>query len=44
MIFKYAVGMVTAIAVTIAGFIGIASAKVEGDTITLGSSISLTGK
>ena len=44
MIFKYAIGMVTAIAVTIAGFIGIASAKVEGDTITLGSSISLTGK
>ena len=44
MIFKYAIGMVTAIAGTIAGFIGIASAKVEGDTITLGSSISLTGK
>tara|TARA_B100000029_G_scaffold72381_1_gene64168 strand:- start:1388 stop:2581 length:1194 start_codon:yes stop_codon:yes gene_type:complete len=36
--------MVTAIAVSMAGFIGIASAKVEGDTITLGSSISLTGK
>tara|TARA_B100000131_G_C18110833_1_gene609561 strand:- start:1182 stop:2399 length:1218 start_codon:yes stop_codon:yes gene_type:complete len=44
MIFKYAVAMVTAIAVSMAGFIGIASAKVEGDTITLGSSISLTGK
>jgi branched-chain amino acid transport system substrate-binding protein len=41
---KYTVALGAALAVGIAGFAGGAMAKVEGDTIILGSSISLTGK
>jgi len=44
MIKKLILGVSTSLALTILGFTGAAIAKVEGDTITLGSSISLTGK
>ena len=41
---KYTIALGAALAVSVAGFSGTAMAKVEGDTIILGSSISLTGK
>ena len=41
---KYSVAMGAALAVGLAGFAGSAIAKVEGDTIIIGSSLSLTGK
>ena len=44
MFLKYAVGAGTALAISIVGVTGPALAKVEGDTITLGSALSFTGK
>ena len=44
MFFKYAISAATAIALSITGAAFTALAKVEGDTITLGSALSLTGK
>ena len=44
MINKFILGMGTSIALALTGITTSTSAKVEGDTITLGSSISLTGK
>ena len=44
MFLKYAVGVGTALAITVVGVSGSALAKVEGDTITLGSALSFTGK
>ena len=44
MFLKYAVGVGTALAISIVGMSGPALAKVEGDTITLGSALSFTGK
>ena len=44
MFLKYAVGAGTALAISIVGVSGPALAKVEGDTITLGSALSFTGK
>ena len=44
MFLKYAVGVRTALAITVVGVSGPALAKVEGDTITLGSALSFTGK
>jgi len=44
MFFKNAIGIGAALAISVAGVTSPALAKVEGDTITLGSSISLTGK
>ena len=41
---KYSVAMGAALAVGLAGIAGSAMAKVEGDTIILGSAISLSGK
>ena len=41
---KYSIAMGTALAVGLAGVAGSAMAKVEGDTIILGSAISLSGK
>ena len=44
MIDKFMLGIGASVALTLAGLTTAVSAKVEGDTITLGSSISLTGK
>ena len=44
MFLKYAVGVGTALAISFVGVSGPALAKVEGDTITLGSALSFTGK
>ena len=44
MFLKYAVGVGTALAISVVGVSGPALAKVEGDTITLGSALSFTGK
>ena len=44
MFLKYAVGVGTALAISVAGVFSPALAKVEGDTITLGSALSFTGK
>jgi len=44
MFFKNAIRIGAALAISVAGVTSSALAKVEGDTITLGSSISLTGK
>ena len=44
MFLKYAVGVGTALTISIVGVSGPALAKVEGDTITLGSALSFTGK
>ena len=44
MFLKYAISVGTALAMTLVGATGTALAKVEGDTITLGSALSLTGK
>ncbi len=44
MFLKNAIGIGAALAISVAGVTSSALAKVEGDTITLGSSISLTGK
>ena len=41
---RYIVAAGAMLAVSVTGFAGTAAAKVEGDTIILGSSISLTGK
>ena len=42
--FKVFLSLFTALALSVASFIGTASARVDGDTITLGSALSLTGK
>ena len=44
MFLKYAIGVGTALAISVVGVTGPALAKVEGDTITLGSALSFTGK
>ena len=44
MFLKYAVGVGTALAISVVGVLSPALAKVEGDTITLGSALSFTGK
>jgi len=44
MFLKNTIGIGAALAISVAGVTSSALAKVEGDTITLGSSISLTGK
>ena len=44
MINKFMLGLGASLALTVSGFTTATMAKVEGDTITLGSSISLTGK
>ena len=44
MIKKLILGTGTALALTVSGLTSTISAKVEGDTITLGSALSLTGK
>ena len=44
MFLKYAISAGTVLAMAIVGATGTALAKVEGDTITLGSALSLTGK
>ena len=41
---KYSVALGAALAIGVAGMAGGAMAKVQGDTIILGSAISLTGK
>ena len=41
---KLPIALGAALAVGVAGFAGGAMAKVEGDTIVIGSSLSLTGK
>jgi branched-chain amino acid transport system substrate-binding protein len=41
---KYSIALGAALAVSVAGVSGGAMAKVEGDTIILGSALSLTGK
>ena len=41
---KYSIALSAAVAIGVAGMAGGAMAKVEGDTITLGSAISLSGK
>ena len=42
--FKIFLSLLSAFALSVASFIGTASARVDGDTITLGSALSLTGK
>ena len=44
MFLKYAISVFSELVISITGFVGTALAKVEGDTITLGSALSLTGK
>ena len=44
MFLKYAISVFSALVISITGFVGTALDKVEGDTITLGSELSLTGK
>ena len=41
---RYTIALGAMLAVGVTGVAGTAAAKVEGDTIILGSSISLTGK
>ena len=41
---KYSIAVGAALAVGLAGMVAPAIAKVEGDTIVIGSSLSLTGK
>ena len=41
---KYSIAAGAALAVGLAGIVAPAVAKVEGDTIVIGSSLSLTGK
>ena len=42
--FKFFLSLFTAFTLSVVSFIGTASARVDGDTITLGSALSLTGK